>query len=183
MAPVSTRNQTSCWDGAEKLKTGNAIEESTEAGPLIRPREVERVAEEHADLVRAGELDRWTLPPHAQTARFTIRTRGFLPATADSAAPAVVERQNAIRRFVQENLTVYVDIAELPEPGAGRSVPVRWSWRKNWRDSPDSLGLDAATLSGHEALDVRLESEPDALLEERVGAALGRDEDELRTTD
>lgn len=32
-------------DGAAKLAVGNAIEEKTECGPLIRPREVERVAE------------------------------------------------------------------------------------------------------------------------------------------
>jgi len=32
-------------DGASKLVVGNAIEEQTECGPLIRPREVDRVAE------------------------------------------------------------------------------------------------------------------------------------------
>ena len=32
-------------DGAKKLTVGNAIEEKTECGPLIRPREIERVSE------------------------------------------------------------------------------------------------------------------------------------------
>ncbi len=40
--------------GAEKLKVGNAIEESTEVGPLIRPPEVERVAEWVKNAIDAG---------------------------------------------------------------------------------------------------------------------------------
>ncbi len=40
-------------DGASKLVVGNAIEEKTECGPLIRPREVDRVAE-WIEEARAG---------------------------------------------------------------------------------------------------------------------------------
>jgi acyl-CoA reductase-like NAD-dependent aldehyde dehydrogenase len=39
---------------AKKLKVGNAIEESTECGPLIRPREVDRVESWVNDSIRAG---------------------------------------------------------------------------------------------------------------------------------
>ena len=69
----------------------------------------------------AGELGRWHLPPHAQEARFTILTSGLLPATSDPASEAAGERNQAIRRFVEENLIVFVDLAELPPPGEGRA--------------------------------------------------------------
>ena len=41
-------------EGASKLVVGNAIEEATECGPLIRPREVDRVAEWIADAKSGG---------------------------------------------------------------------------------------------------------------------------------
>jgi acyl-CoA reductase-like NAD-dependent aldehyde dehydrogenase len=41
-------------DGASKLKVGNAIEETTEVGPLIQPAEVDRVAEWVTEAVNGG---------------------------------------------------------------------------------------------------------------------------------
>lgn len=114
----------------------------------------------------SAELALWSLPPHSQEARFTILTSGLLPATSDPGSTTATERIKAIRRFVDENLVVFVDLAELPPPGEGRAVPVRWTWRKDWRKSLESLGLDMGTLGGREVLDVRLESEPRLLLEE-----------------
>ncbi len=122
---------------------------------------------------RAGELALWTLPAHAQNARFSIRTSGLIPANADPGSPAVVERFAAIRRFVEENLLVYVDVAELPENG--REVPVRWTWRKDWREAQHALGLDAGSLGTHDELDVELESEKVILLERR-GMSAGEDD-------
>ncbi len=116
----------------------------------------------------SDELGRWTLPPHGQSARFTILTSGLLPATTDPGSPGAKERNAAILRFVEENLVVFVDTAELPPPGQGHTVPVRWTWRKEWKKSLDSFGLDMGSLSGREFLDVRIESERQALLEERA---------------
>ena len=127
------------------------------------------------DPALTGELMRWTLPENGQTARFSILTSGLFPTTIDPASPIGQERASAIRNFVNENLYVFVDVAELPPPGEGHAVPLRWGWRRNWRDSPDALGFDRGTLGGRESLEVRLESETEVLLEE---AAL---EPELRS--
>jgi len=116
---------------------------------------------------RVEELARWNLPANAHTARFTVETSGLLPHDADPGSPAMLERKTAILRFVEENLRVFVDVAELPPRGEGRSVPIRWYWRKDWRDSPDSFGLDPETLGEWEDLSVQLEGEPRILLEPR----------------
>lgn len=118
------------------------------------------------DPALTAELSRWTLPDNGQTARFSILTSGLLPTTIDPASPIGQERYSAIRSFVTENLYVFVDVAELPAPGEGHAVPLRWGWRQNWRESPDSLGFDMGTLGGRESLDVRLESAAEVLLEE-----------------
>jgi diadenylate cyclase len=110
-------------------------------------------------------LERWTVPANAQTARFTIVTSGLIPLSADVGSPALLERKAAISRFVEENLRVYADVAELPPPEEGRSVPVRTTWIKDWRDDLDALGLGDGTLGTWEELDVRLESEASILLE------------------
>jgi hypothetical protein len=123
------------------------------------------------DESRRMEVERWRLPVHAQTARFTIETSGLIPINADPGSPALLERFNTIRRFVEENLKVYVDVSELPPKGEGRSVPVRWTWRKEWRESLESLGLDRGTLGDREELNVRLESERVVLLEESTAAS------------
>jgi diadenylate cyclase len=123
------------------------------------------------DESRRMEVERWRLPVHAQTARFTIETSGLIPINADPGSPALLERFNTIRRFVEENLKVYVDVSELPPKGEGRSVPVRWTWRKEWRESLESLGLDRGTLGDREELNVRLESERVVLLEESTTAS------------
>jgi len=116
---------------------------------------------------RSEELLRWAIPVHQRTARFTIQTSGLVPIDADPGSPALLERFSTIRRFVEDNLLVFVDVAELPPGGEGRSVPVRTSWRRDWRKSLDVLGLERGMLGGKEELDVRLESEPEILLERR----------------
>ncbi len=118
------------------------------------------------DPALTAELSRWTLPENGQTARFSILTSGLLPTTIDSASPIGRDRTTAIRNFVNENLYVFVDVAELPPPGEGHAVPLRWGWRLNWRESLDSLGFDRGTLGVRESLDVRLESAAEVLLEE-----------------
>jgi diadenylate cyclase len=120
------------------------------------------------DPARAGELDSWELPDHARSARFLVQTSGLIPVGADPGSQAVRERTNAIRSFVEENLSVFVDIADLPVDGSGRAARVRWTWRRDWRDSLEALGVDRATLGGEESLRVQLESEDEVLLDPRA---------------
>ncbi|MEW6071122.1 MAG: diadenylate cyclase CdaA [Planctomycetota bacterium] len=140
-----------------------------------RSREVDTIAKEIAvaclDPSLAGELDRWRLPAAVQVARFTIETAGLVPVDADSASPAIVERYGLIRRFVEENLMVFVDLSDLPPAGEGHTVPVRWTWRKDWRSHAESLSLDPANLGEDARLDVRLDSDAEVLLEERSAPA------------
>ncbi len=116
---------------------------------------------------RAEESSKWNLPVHQRTARFTIQTSGLIPINAGPGSPALAERNRTIRKFVEDNLLVYADVAELPPDGGRRSLPVRWTWRKNWRKSLESLGLDRGSLGGREELDVQLESDEQVLLEAR----------------
>jgi diadenylate cyclase len=124
------------------------------------------------DPARAGELSRWSLPPQAQSARFEISTLGLIPQDADPASPAMIERFAALRRYVQENLRVYVDVAELVPGGEGRSLRVRWTWRRPWSESPE--GLRAGARDGLEQLDVVLVSDSEVLLEPRASGEPAR---------
>ncbi len=108
---------------------------------------------------RAGELERWVIPPDARSARFTIVTSGLIPGNIDPNSSEFRERAAAIRRFVERNLCAYLDVAEITSGGDSCSLPVRWTWRADWREAPAALGLSGGTLGDLEALDVRLESE------------------------
>ncbi len=107
----------------------------------------------------AGDLERWVIPPDARSARFAIVTSGLIPGNCDPNSPEFRERAAAIRRFVEANLCAYLDVAEST-PGADSCwLPLRWTWRADWREAPAALGLAEGTLGDWEALDVRLESE------------------------
>ena len=151
------------------LAEENPVEVVVPIVPVVR--EVGTIAKEISlvclDPQRTGELQHWTLPPNAHSARFSIETSGLIPANADPAAPAMIERFGTIRRFVEENLCVFVDVAELTPDGESRSAPIRWTWRKNWRDSLESLKLEGGTLGDREQLDVRLETDAEVLLDPR----------------
>jgi diadenylate cyclase len=121
------------------------------------------------DPARAGELERWSLPPQSQSARFSISTLGLIPQDADPASPAMIERFGTLRRYVEENLRVFVDVAELAPNGEGRSARVRWTWKQPWRESPEARRSGAR--GGHEELDVVLVSDGEVLLEPRSGAS------------
>jgi hypothetical protein len=116
------------------------------------------------DPARAAELDRWTLPPQAQSARFAISTLGLIPEDADPASPAMMERFGVLRRFVEENLRVYVDVAELAPGGESRSARVRWTWKRTWRETPEG----ARARDTQEDLDVVLVSDAEILLDPRT---------------
>jgi len=121
------------------------------------------------DPSRAGELERWSLPPQSQSARFAIHTLGLIPQDADPASPAMIERFGTLRRYVQENLRVYVDVAELARDGEGRSARVRWTWKQPWRESPEAVRSGAR--GEHEELDVILVSDGEVLLEPRAASS------------
>jgi diadenylate cyclase len=106
------------------------------------------------DPARAAELERWRLPPQSRTARFSIQTLGLIPQDADPAAPAVLERFEALRGFVQANLRVFVDVAELASDQDGRSLAVRWTWRRTFDEGGDrrSSSLDVELTSASEVL-------------------------------
>lgn len=137
-------------------------------------REIGTVTKEIAlvclDPGRSGELQGWSLPPQARSASFAVQTLGLIPHDADPASPAMIERFGMIRRFVEENLRVFVDVAELPPAGEGRSASVRWTWRRSWRESAQSLGFKGP-LGSREGLDVVLESDAEILLEPRPPAS------------
>ena len=122
------------------------------------------------DPARAGELERWSLPPQSQTARFALTTLGLIPQDADPASPAMIERFGTLRRFVEDNLRVFVDVAELAPDGVGRTVRVRWTWRKTWSESPGNGG--AEKRDALQELGVVLVSDPEVLLEPRASTAL-----------
>lgn len=111
-----------------------------------------------------AEPRRWQIPANLRTARFTIETYGLIPATADTEAAAYQQRIAAIKRYVEENLLVWVDVSELPAPGEGRAVPVRHTLRGDWSTELETLGIE--TVGERNALDVRLESEESILLEQ-----------------
>ena len=117
-------------------------------------------------------LPRWRLPANAHTVALKIVTSGLIGTDVEPGSPAFVERQNAIQRFVEENLRVYVDVAELPPPEEGRSVAVHLAWVKDWRDYPEVFSLDEDKLGDWEDLTVRLLDEGDrfVLLEPRADA-------------
>ncbi len=124
------------------------------------------------DPRRSAELARWSLPPQSQTARFALTTLGLIPQDADPASPAMIERFGTLRLFVEENLRVFVDVAELAPDGVGRTVRVRWAWRRTWAESNE------ATSAGvpHQELDVVLMSDPEVLLEPRAPARAEREQ-------
>lgn len=166
---------------ASLVSKGFALAEETPVEVVIPivpvVREIGSITKEIAlvsfDPERAVELQHWSLPPNSHSARFAIETSGLIPLNADPASPAMIERFGTIRRFVDENLCVFVDVAELSSASAGRSAPVRWAWRKNWRESLDSLALEGGTLGDREQLDVRLESDAEVLLDPRSGGTGG----------
>jgi diadenylate cyclase len=118
------------------------------------------------DPNRAREVERWSLPPQSQSARFSITTLGLIPQDADPASPAMIERFGALRRYVEENLRVYVDVAELAPGGEGRSARVRWTWRQPWRESSEALRTGGGRA--YQELDVVLVSDREVLLEPRA---------------
>jgi hypothetical protein len=161
---------------AQLRARGLALEGSVVVVMPIEPvaREIGAITREVSlvclDPSRTAELERWTLPPQARNARFAITTLGLIPEDADPAAPAVLERVGTLRRFVEENLRVFVDVAELAPGGESRAVRLRWCWKDTWRAPSTTSGAGAQEPNG--TLDVLLLSDSELLLDPR--APVGR---------
>ena len=159
----------------EALANGFALENEVQVIVPIGParRDAGTLTKEIAiialDPAWTAELGRWSLPAHVQTARFRIDTAGLVPAGSDPASPAYRERIQAIRRYVEENLLVYVDLSEMPPEGEGQSLEVRFHLReKDWREAlslggPDDEPFDRESIvvTLESAKTIRLERRPD----------------------
>jgi diadenylate cyclase len=110
------------------------------------------------DSRRQSELARWT--PPSQNAAFSIQATAILLET-DPNDDAWIEQTTLIRRFVQDNLQVYIDISEIPEASDRGTVQVYWNWKKQWREV---LPVSWGTTDSRAKLDVRLVSEGELLL-------------------
>ncbi len=123
------------------------------------------------DPARQDELQRWSLPAHAQTARFRIETAGLIPADADPGSTVYRERAAAIRAFVEANLFAFVDVSDAPLEGDGQTFLVKDVLRKDWSAELDSLVGSRGGPQDEGALEVRLESDERVRLERRAPPA------------
>jgi hypothetical protein len=71
----------------------------------------------------------WERP--TQKARFSIRTVGILESEPNS--EVWIEQSTQIRRFIEDNLWVYVDASTI-EPGGVSQVKVHWEVKEDWKD-------------------------------------------------
>jgi diadenylate cyclase len=144
-----------------ELRNAEAVEVELALEPAVREAGVieREISLACLDGGRAAEVGRWSLELHARTARLRIVTQGLVPASTAANSPAERERLSRIRAYVEGNLQVYVDLAELPADGRSRSLPVRWLLRRAWIDSLEELGLADVSLSGMERLELELESD------------------------
>ena len=117
---------------------------------------------------QTDELRRWRLPTHGQIARFTILTSGLIPAKEAPGSRIFVEKSGVIRKFVEDNLRVFVDLSDLHPEGEGQTVPVRWTWRRSSEELLRSLNIARSDTEEREPVEVRLDSETEILLEENT---------------
>ena len=78
---------------------------------------------------------RWQLSSLRQ-AEFGIQTKAVIPATESPDTKSVLERRTVIRRFVKENLIVFVDVSKLEsvEGEDSTTAAVQWFWPPaEWR--------------------------------------------------
>lgn len=116
------------------------------------------------DPSRLDELADWDLPPNQTSIRLTLQTRGLFDADADLGTPAMQELKRAILQAVEENLNVYVDLAELPPEGGGSTLPIRTSWRTDVPSILKSLELEVPRTGSREALEVLFGADASVLL-------------------
>ena len=103
----------------------------------------------------------WTLPFAAQKAVFGIKTEAVIPTTESPDSQSYQERRAAVRRFVEENLRVFVDISKVDSDEA-RTAAVQWFWPpRGWREL---LEEEIGPVAEEARVEVLLESDREVLL-------------------
>jgi hypothetical protein len=121
---------------------------------------------------------RWTLPFAAQKAVFGIRTEAVIPTKESPDSPSYQERRAAVRRFVEENLKVFVDVSGVDSDGPS-TAEVQWFWPpRDGRNDPlewrAQLEEEIGPMDEEARVEVFIESDEEVLLieaEGEVGAA------------
>ena len=118
----------------------------------------------------------WTLPFAAQKSVFGIKTEAVIPTTESPDSQSYLERRATVRRFVEENLKVFVDVSRVDKEGAG-TAPVQWFWPpRGWREL---LEEEIGPMAEEARVEVLLESDSEVLLikaNEESPAELGKPE-------
>lgn len=109
-----------------------------------------------SDAAREEERDQWMIPPGSARVTYRVRASGLIPA-ADPDSPAVVESRNTLEQYVEENLRVFVDLADIPQGSDVQTVRVRWY-----------LDRELADVLGEESRDGALTFELDGEQEIRL---------------
>jgi diadenylate cyclase len=103
----------------------------------------------------------WTLPFAAQKSVFGIKTEAVIPTTESPDSQSYQERRAAVRRFVEENLRVFVDISKVDSDEA-RTATVQWFWPpRGWREL---LEEEIGPVAEEARVEVLLESDIEVLL-------------------
>jgi len=104
---------------------------------------------------------RWSIPFAAQKSVFGIGTEAVIPASESTDSQSYQERRVAVRRFVEENLRVFVDISEVEEEGAS-TASLQWYWPpRDWREL---LEEEIGPIAEEARVEVTLESDREVLL-------------------
>jgi hypothetical protein len=101
--------------------------------------------------------DSWELSSVRQ-AEFGIQTKAVIPATESPDTKSFLERRAAIRRFVQENLIVFVDVSRLEtkDDEDSTTATVQWFWPPpDWRTL---LAEEIGPLAEQATVEVRLKT-------------------------
>ena len=100
---------------------------------------------------------RWQLSSLRQ-AEFGIQTKAVIPATESPDTKSFLERRTVIRRFVKENLIVFVDVSKLEsvEGEDSTTAAVQWFWPPaEWRDL---LAEEIGPLAEQASVEVQLKT-------------------------
>lgn len=101
--------------------------------------------------------DNWELSSVRQ-AEFGIQTKAVIPATESPDTKSFLERRAAIRRFVKENLIVFVDVSRLEtkDEEDSTTATVQWFWPPpDWRTL---LAEEIGPLAEQATVEVRLKT-------------------------
>ena len=91
-------------------------------------------------------------------AEFGIQTKAVIPATESPDTKSFLERRTVIRRFVKENLIVFVDVSRLEtkDEESSTTATVQWFWPPpDWRTL---LAEEIGPLAEQASVEVQLKT-------------------------